>query len=141
MLEEKFFLLLKIFYFSICLTSNKLYWIEDQLADVSTRFYRSASWLGELNRRRVHRNSRRWPQKGVNLTVTNRSLLLRLEHLINKPWLAILMITVCRGNWNVSPQAGTTHMTYTVISCEITFEKCICVSGTIVTTVPPSDKN
>ena len=35
---------LKIFYFSICLTSNKFYWIEDQLADVSTRFYMSASW-------------------------------------------------------------------------------------------------
>ena len=35
---------LKIFHFSICLTSNKLYWIEDQLADVSTRFYMSASW-------------------------------------------------------------------------------------------------
>ena len=53
-MEEKFFLLLKIFYFSICLTSDKLYWIEDQLADVSTRFYTSASWrwrvgVGELN--------------------------------------------------------------------------------------------
>ena len=32
-----------IFYFSMCLTSNKLYWIEDQLADVSTQFYTSAS--------------------------------------------------------------------------------------------------
>ena len=29
---------------SVCLTSNKLYWIEDQLADVSTQFYTSASW-------------------------------------------------------------------------------------------------
>ena len=28
--------LLNIIYFSVCLTSNKLYWIEDQLADVST---------------------------------------------------------------------------------------------------------
>ena len=36
--------LLKIFYFSICLTSNKLYWIEDQLTYASTRFYTSASW-------------------------------------------------------------------------------------------------
>ena len=44
--------LLNIVYFSLCLTSNKLYWIEDQLADVSTRFYASASW-----RRRVDRNS------------------------------------------------------------------------------------
>ena len=44
--------LLNIVYFSVCLTSNKLYWIEDQLADVSTRFYTSASW-----RRRVDRNS------------------------------------------------------------------------------------
>ena len=33
----------------MCLTSNKLYWIEDQLADVSTRFYTSASWtVGDL---------------------------------------------------------------------------------------------
>ena len=86
-------------------------------------------------------SSWRWPQKGVNLTVTNKSLLLKLKHLINTPWLAILMITVCLGNLNVSPQAGTTHMTYTVISYEITLEKCIWVSGTIVSTVPPSDKN
>ena len=42
--KKKIVFLLKIFYFSICLTSNKLYWIEDQLADVSTRFYTSASW-------------------------------------------------------------------------------------------------
>ena len=29
--------------------SNKLYWIEDQLADVSTRFYTSASWtVGDM---------------------------------------------------------------------------------------------
>ena len=34
----------KIFYFSICLTSNKLYWIEDLLADVFTQFYTSVSW-------------------------------------------------------------------------------------------------
>ena len=40
--------LLNIVYFSVCLTSNKLYWIDDQLADVSIRFYTSASW-----RRRV----------------------------------------------------------------------------------------
>ena len=45
--------LLNIVYFSVCLTSNKLYWIEDQLTDVSTRFYTSASWcrrvgVGEL---------------------------------------------------------------------------------------------
>ena len=45
MLEEnKIVFSLNIFYFSICLSSNKLYWIEDQLADVSTRFYTSASW-------------------------------------------------------------------------------------------------
>ena len=47
------FFLLNIVYFSVCLTSNKLYWIEDQLTDVSTRFYTSASWcrrvgVGEL---------------------------------------------------------------------------------------------
>ena len=41
--------LLNIVYFSVCLTSNKLYWIDDQLADVSTRFYTSVSWsVGEL---------------------------------------------------------------------------------------------
>ena len=50
--------LLNIVYFSVCLTSNKLYWIDDQLADVSTRFYMSASWhrrvgVGELVRRQV----------------------------------------------------------------------------------------
>ena len=39
----------------VCLTSNKLYWIDDQLADVSTRFYTSASW-----RRRVG-PSASWP--------------------------------------------------------------------------------
>ena len=38
------FFLLNIIYFSVCLTSNKLYWIEDQLADISTRFYTLASW-------------------------------------------------------------------------------------------------
>ena len=46
--------LLNIVYFSVYLTSNKFYWIEDQLADVSTRFYTSKSW-----RRRVDRNSNR----------------------------------------------------------------------------------
>ena len=40
--------LLNIIYFSVCLTSNKLYWIEDQLADVSTRFYMSASWRRQV---------------------------------------------------------------------------------------------
>ena len=52
------FFLLNIVYFSVCLTSNELYWIDDQLADISTRFYTSASWrrrvgVGELVRRRV----------------------------------------------------------------------------------------
>ena len=37
--RKNYVFVLKIFYFSICLISNKLYWIEDQLADVSTRFY------------------------------------------------------------------------------------------------------
>ena len=36
--------LLTIVYFSVCLTSNKLYWIEDQLTNISTQFYMSASW-------------------------------------------------------------------------------------------------
>ena len=42
------FFLINIVYFSVCLTSNKLHWIDDQLTDVSTRFYTLASW-----RRRV----------------------------------------------------------------------------------------
>ena len=90
----------------------------------------------------------RCPQKEVNSTVTIRSLLwsrsidlLQRSKLVNTPWLAILMITVCWGNWNVSPQAGTIHMTCTGIRYEITSQKCICVGGTIVSTVPPSDKN
>ena len=50
--------LLNVVYFSVCLTSNKLYWIEDQLADVSTRFYTLASWtIGELT---VIRSSHSW---------------------------------------------------------------------------------
>ena len=47
--KEKNVFFLKIFHFSICLTSNKLYWIEDQLADISTRFYTSASWRWRVN--------------------------------------------------------------------------------------------
>ena len=40
--------------FSVCLNSNKFYWIEDQLADVSSLFYTSVSWrrrvgVGEAN--------------------------------------------------------------------------------------------
>ena len=42
--KKKIVFLLKIFYFSICLTSHELYWIEDQLANVSPQFYMSASW-------------------------------------------------------------------------------------------------
>ena len=39
---------------TVCLTSNKLYCIEDQLADVSTQFHTSASWtVGELTGYRV----------------------------------------------------------------------------------------
>ena len=36
--KKKNVFLLKIFYFCRCLTSNKLCWIEDQLADVATQF-------------------------------------------------------------------------------------------------------
>ena len=42
--ENKIVFSLNIFYFFIYLSSNKLYWIEDQLTDVSTQFYTSASW-------------------------------------------------------------------------------------------------
>ena len=47
--KKKIVFLLKIFYFSICLTSNKLYWIEDKLVDVSTRFYTLASWRWQVD--------------------------------------------------------------------------------------------
>ena len=69
--------LLNIVYFSVCLTSNKLYRIEDQLADVSTRFFTSASCrrqvgVGELVRRQVDRNSIAWPTvELLNFTVVN----------------------------------------------------------------------
>ena len=46
---KKIYLLLfymSIFYFSICLSSNKLYWIEDQLAN--TQFYTSISYISKL---------------------------------------------------------------------------------------------
>ena len=39
------------------------------------------------------------------------------------------------------PQAETFHMTCTVLSYEVTLEKRICVSRTIVSTVPPCAKN
>ena len=60
--ENKIVFSLNIFYFFIYLSSNKLYWIEDQLTDVSTQFYTSASWrwragVGELNRRWLDCNS------------------------------------------------------------------------------------
>ena len=82
--------------------------------------------------------------KRSELHCKNRWLIWKLEHLVNAPWLAILMITVCRGNWNVSPQeplAGTFHITYTVMCYEVALEKCICASRSIVNTVPPGDKN
>ena len=62
---------------------------------------------------------------------------LKLELLVNTPRLAVLMITVCWDNWNIRPLAGTIHMTSTVICYEITWEKCICVSRTIASTVLP----
>ena len=55
-----------------------------------------------------------------------RWLIWKLEHLVS--------------TWNVSPHAGTIHMTCTVIYYEITSEKCICVSRSILSTVPPSKK-
>ena len=78
-------------------------------------------------------------KSGVNLTVTIRWLIWKLEHLVNTSWLAILSITVYWGNWNISPHAGTLHMTCTVTYYEITLKKC--VGGSIVSTVPPSDKS
>ena len=60
--------LLNIVYFSVCLTSNKLYWIEDQLADVSTRFYMSASWtVGELTGYRKIKLFSAYPLNGMCL--------------------------------------------------------------------------
>ena len=69
-----------------------------------------------------------------------RWLIWKLEHMVNTPQLAILVIKVCWGNWNVSPHARTIHMTCTVIYYEITLEKCICVSRSILRTVSPSKK-
>ena len=44
--------LLNIVYFSVCLTSNKLYWIDDQLADGELAL---ARWsVGELTGYRTH---------------------------------------------------------------------------------------
>ena len=76
--------------------------------------------------------------KRMNSTVRIRWLVWKLEHLVNTPWLAILMITVCWGNWN---DAGTFPLTCIVKFYEITLEKCIYVGRTIVNTVPPRDKN
>ena len=77
----------------------------------------------------------------LQVTVTIRWLIWKLEHLVNTSWLAILMITVCWGNLNVIPHAGTFHLTCTIKCYEITLEKCICVGRTIVNTVQPRDKN
>ena len=41
----------------------------------------------------------------------------------------------------LSPSRNFPHDQCSVICCEITLEKCICVGRTIVSTVPPSDKN
>ena len=41
--ENKIVSPLNIFYFSVCLTFNKLYWIEDLITFISTRFYMLAS--------------------------------------------------------------------------------------------------
>ena len=61
-----------------------------------------------LKRSELHCNWVRW-------------LIWKLEHLVNTPQLAILLIKVCWGNWNVSPHAGTIHMTCTVICCKLSF--------------------
>ena len=66
--------LLNIIYFSVCLTSNKLCWIEDQLTNVSTRFFTSVSWrrrvgVGELVRRRVDHNSVKYKAADAPITV------------------------------------------------------------------------
>ena len=82
-----------------------------------------------------------WLWERLNSIVRIRWLIWKLEHLVNTPWLAVLMITVCWGNWNVSLHAGTFHLTCTVKCYKITIEKCICVGRTIVNTVPPRDKN
>ena len=58
--KKKIVFVLKIFYYSLCLTSNKLHWIEDQLANVSTWFYTWRFGIGELNRQRLDCNSMNW---------------------------------------------------------------------------------
>ena len=75
------FFLLNIIYFSVCLTSNKWYWIEDQLADVSTWFYTLASWtVGELTGyRNGMGNSGLIHTEGVAYNLKKTSTCLKLE--------------------------------------------------------------
>ena len=75
--ENKTVFLLSIFHFSVCLTYHKLYWIEDQLADVSTRFSTSASW------------------RVASWTVGD----LTVIH-IYLVYIVILFLEQIRGNWN-----------------------------------------
>ena len=83
-----------------------------------------------------------WLWERLKSIVRIRWLIWKLEHLVNTPWLAVLMITVCWGNLNFIPHAGTSHLTCTIKCYEITLEKCTCVGRTIIVNiVPPRDKN
>ena len=66
--------------------------------------------------------------KKSELHCKNQVTNLEHDYLVSTLRLAILMIKVCWGTWNVSSHAEAFHMTYTVISYEITLEKCINVS-------------
>ena len=83
--------LLNIVLFSVCLTSNELYWTDDQLADLSTRFYTSASW-----RRRVG-PSASWLVTYQNKPVSTRIWQIHLIQLV-KTWFFFFWLVLCQAN-------------------------------------------
>ena len=100
------FFLLNIVYFSVCLTSKKFYWIEDQLTDVFTRFYTSASWcrrvgVGELAsaswRRRVDWLPSYIHSLGVQYLLQNPEQF--IESNTDHSWQDYLSIMSCQGTW------------------------------------------
>ena len=56
----------------------------------------------------------------VTFVVFTYNRMVKLKMASKRSGLAILMITICRGNWNASPHAGTFYMTCAVLYYEIT---------------------
>ena len=56
----------------------------------------------------------------VTFVVFTYNRMVKLKMASKRSGLAILMITICRGNWNASAHAGTFHMTCAVLYYEIT---------------------